>query len=138
MPSLLHIIYLISITSCTHMAYKTFFFNKSKKLYSTSTKLFSNMNFYSTPESEMKEIFKTWGQPSFRIDQVKKWVYEKGILDFNKMDNLPISLRERLNEFFTFGSLKLISEQVSKDGTRKRAYELYDGYIFNRYEVYLV
>ena len=43
------------------------------------------------------------------------------------MANIPLQLRTMLSSDFTFGSLKVASEQVSKDGTRKRAYELHDG-----------
>ena len=91
------------------------------------TKLNMNLNFYSTPEDEIREIFKSWGLPTFRFTQVKKWVYDKGVVDFDLMNDLPVDLRQKLREVFSFGSLKLVSEQVSKDGTRKRAYELNDG-----------
>ena len=43
------------------------------------------------------------------------------------MKDLPVEFRAKLGGLFTFGSLKLAFEQVSKDGTRKRAYELHDG-----------
>ena len=43
------------------------------------------------------------------------------------MKDLPIDLRTRLDKMFNIGSLNLVSEQVSKDGTKKRAYELNDG-----------
>ena len=42
------------------------------------------------------------------------------------MGNLPIGLRQQLAEFFSFGALRLAQEQVSKDGTLKRAYALHD------------
>jgi 23S rRNA (adenine2503-C2)-methyltransferase len=103
-------------------------FYQTRKSFVSSTTLFSNMNFYSTPEIELKELFKTWGQPNFRVEQLKKWVYERGVLDFDHMNDLPIDLRKKLHAYFTFGSLKLVSEQISKDGTKKRAYELNDGY----------
>jgi 23S rRNA (adenine2503-C2)-methyltransferase len=93
------------------------------------TGLNNNLNFYSTPEEEIKQLFKTWSQPAFRYGQVKKWVYDKGVLDFEKMDDLPLDLRQMLTATFSLGSLKLIEEQISKDGTRKRAYELQDGQI---------
>ena len=43
------------------------------------------------------------------------------------MKDLPVDLRTKLALMFCIGSLNLVSEQVSKDGTRKRAYELNDG-----------
>ena len=70
------------------------------------------LNYYSTSDEEISTIFKSIGQPAFRCKQVKQWVYEKGVIDFNQMNNLPSTLRKSLSEIFHFGSLKLVSEQV--------------------------
>ncbi len=43
------------------------------------------------------------------------------------MSDLPKKLRAVLKERATIGSLHLEIEQVSNDGTRKRAYKLHDG-----------
>lgn len=43
------------------------------------------------------------------------------------MSDLPLKLRTMLKERTTVGSLHLEVEQVSQDGTRKRAYKLHDG-----------
>lgn len=48
------------------------------------------------------------------------------LTDFQLMDNLPLGLRKQLAEAFTFGVLRIAHEQVSKDGTLKRAYALHD------------
>lgn len=84
-------------------------------------------NFYAVPETELKEIMKSWGQPSFRVGQVRSWVYEKGVDQFSNMLDLPVALRTKLNENFIMGDLTMASEQISKDGTTKRAYALHDG-----------
>lgn len=87
------------------------------------------MNYYTTTEDELKELFKSWNEPTFRIKQLHHWVYEKGVNNFDDMKDLPKSLRQKLRETLSIGSLKLISEQISKDGTKKRAYGLHDGQI---------
>ena len=84
-------------------------------------------NFYQVPEAELREIMKSWGQPSFRVGQVRTWVYEKGVDQFSSMLDLPVALRTKLTENFSMGDLTLASEQISKDGTTKRAYALHDG-----------
>jgi 23S rRNA (adenine2503-C2)-methyltransferase len=84
---------------------------------------------YNLSENELKSLLLEWKQPSFRAKQIFSWLYEKGARDFDAMLDLPLPLREKLKASFQFGTLKLISEQVSKDGTRKRAYELLDGQI---------
>jgi hypothetical protein len=33
--------------------------------------------------------------PKYRREQVRKWVFEKGFLDWDKMSNLPKSLKDR-------------------------------------------
>lgn len=43
------------------------------------------------------------------------------------MKDVPAVLRKSLSSEFVFGDLSIASEQVSKDGTCKRAYELHDG-----------
>lgn len=43
------------------------------------------------------------------------------------MTDLPLKLRDTLKERATIGSLHLEIEQISNDGTKKRAYKLHDG-----------
>lgn len=107
----------------------------SIRLFSTSTPVptaVSNpssgkINFYSLNEDLLTATLTSWGQPRFRAKQVWSWVYDKGVIDFNDMKDLPQALRSKLADAFTVGTLKIASEQISKDGTRKRAYELWDG-----------
>jgi 23S rRNA (adenine2503-C2)-methyltransferase len=89
----------------------------------------SRMNIYAFSEEDLAKILKEWKEPSFRAKQITSWLYEKGTRDFDAMFDLPISLRKKLKEAFTVGTLQLISEQISKDGTKKRAYQLEDGQI---------
>lgn len=84
-------------------------------------------NFYNVPKEDFVEVLKEWGQPSFRADQIRKWILDKGVTEFIEMKDIPMELRQKLTEYYTIGNLKLVSEQVSKDGTKKRAYELHDG-----------
>lgn len=84
---------------------------------------------YNLNEEELKVFLAEWKEPSFRAKQIYNWMYEKGVKDFDEMVDLPKSLREKLKSAFRFGSLKVASEQVSRDGTRKIAYELHDGQI---------
>lgn len=85
------------------------------------------VNFFGTSEEELKTLLKDWGQQSYRSKQIREWVFDKGVQDFEDMKNLPSDLRSKLKTFFSLGQLKLAHEQVSKDGTIKRAYELKEG-----------
>ena len=86
-------------------------------------------NFFSLTEADLKAFMVSVKQPDFRAKQVREWVYTNGAGDFNDMKNVPLSLRSQLSESFTLGNLKVATEQISKDGTKKRAYALHDGQI---------
>jgi adenine C2-methylase RlmN of 23S rRNA A2503 and tRNA A37 len=70
------------------------------------------LNFYATTESELSNVIQEWKEKKFRVNQIRSWVYEKGVVDFNAMDDIPSLLRKKLDSFFTIGTLKLVTEQV--------------------------
>lgn len=59
------------------------------------------------------------GEKPFRAQQLVKWIHEQGVIDFDHMTNLKISVREQLKEIAEIRVPKIIAEQVSKDGTTK-------------------
>ena len=58
-------------------------------------------------------------QASMRTGQVWQWIYEKGVRDFDAMTNLAKSYRTKLKESFVLEVPKILTKQVSEDGTRK-------------------
>lgn len=52
---------------------------------------------------------------SYRAKQIVEWMYQKGVLQFSQMTNLPIALRALLAEHFIISSVELLDKQVSKD-----------------------
>lgn len=69
---------------------------------------------------------RAWGQPAFRTKQLWEWLYEHRVASFDEMTNLPKALRDRLVAEARLGTLQVVTEQVSRDGTRKRLYRLED------------
>jgi len=59
------------------------------------------------------------GFPSYRAQQIIKWLHQHQIKTFDKMHNLPKLLRQQLEEAFTLEDLGINHEHVSKDGTVK-------------------
>jgi 23S rRNA (adenine2503-C2)-methyltransferase len=54
-----------------------------------------------------------------RAAQIWHWIYLRGAQDFAEMTNVGKALRASLSEAFTLERPQVVSEQVSKDGTRK-------------------
>src|SRR5829696_2675377 len=54
-----------------------------------------------------------------RAAQLWHWIYFRGARSFEEMSNVGKALRARLAEAFTLERPEVVSEQVSKDGTRK-------------------
>jgi len=68
------------------------------------------------------------GEPAFRAKQMYNWLYEHLASDPGQMSNLPAALRAQLARECCIGSLRVRSEQHSKDDrTRKILLELADG-----------
>lgn len=76
---------------------------------------------------ELKELVAELGQPAFRAKQLYEWLHEKNVCSFDEMTNLPASLREKLNETFSFNVPTELIKQVSKDGSRKYLLQFSDG-----------
>ncbi len=85
------------------------------------------INLLTTPQEELQTLLKSWSFPSFHAKQIHHWIFQQGVTSIDDMTNLPLSLRDILKEKSTTGSLELSTEQISKDGTVKRAYRLHDG-----------
>ena len=67
------------------------------------------------------------GEPSYRADQILKWIHQRGESRFDAMTDLSKPLRRRLNEMANIEGLKVASEILSSDGTRKWLLELAEG-----------
>lgn len=85
------------------------------------------INLLTIHQSELEELLISWNQPKYRAKQILTWIHSKGVTSFSSMTNLPKSLIDILTQHATIGTLQLEVEAQSKDGTKKRAYRLWDG-----------
>jgi 23S rRNA (adenine2503-C2)-methyltransferase len=67
-----------------------------------------------------------WGLPAFRTQQVLEWVWKKKVTAFSQMTNLPVALREKLEEHFTLHPMEHARTEGSEDTTRKFLFKLAD------------
>ena len=68
---------------------------------------------------EMTTFFADLGEKPFRAKQVFRWLHQGGVDSFGAMTDLAKSLREKLPDVASIIAPKLMTEQTSKDGTRK-------------------
>jgi 23S rRNA (adenine2503-C2)-methyltransferase len=45
----------------------------------------------------LRDLLTSWGEPSFRVEQVWRWIYRSLAHDLKGMRNLPATLRARLS-----------------------------------------
>ena len=67
------------------------------------------------------------GEKRFRAVQLFRWIHQKGESDFAQMSDLAKSLRDKLAARAVVQPLKVISEQVSTDGTVKWLFDVGGG-----------
>eukprot|EP00588_Corethron_pennatum_P007254 CAMPEP_0194281662 /NCGR_PEP_ID=MMETSP0169-20130528/21235_1 /TAXON_ID=218684 /ORGANISM="Corethron pennatum, Strain L29A3" /LENGTH=361 /DNA_ID=CAMNT_0039026775 /DNA_START=286 /DNA_END=1371 /DNA_ORIENTATION=- len=85
------------------------------------------VNLQTIEKPELKTLLVSWGEKAFRADQIMNWIRVNGAMDFDEMSNLPKGLLRKLKDNAVLGSLEVAEEQLSKDGTIKRLYRLWDG-----------
>ena len=54
-----------------------------------------------------------------RAEQLWRWIYHYGVTDFAAMTNVAKELRAALAERYTLARPEIVTQQISKDGTRK-------------------
>ncbi|MBX3438351.1 MAG: 23S rRNA (adenine(2503)-C(2))-methyltransferase RlmN [Planctomycetaceae bacterium] len=67
------------------------------------------------------------GQPAYRADQIRRWVFGKRAATFDAMHDLPADLRSRLQTQFHLFESTVVRHQTASDRTEKLLVELADG-----------
>lgn len=75
---------------------------------------------------DVKKAVTALNEPAFRAKQVYEWIWQKSARSFDEMTNISKSLREKLSEKYEFRPAKILTQQKSKDGTIKIAFQLWD------------
>lgn len=75
--------------------------------------------FFGLSVEEMGREIVEMGWPGYRAKQLREWVYDKGIVDPEKMTNFAKNERIRIAEHFDFATANIARRQDSSDGTVK-------------------
>ena len=76
---------------------------------------------------QLLAFFGRVGQPSYRARQVVRRLWQNPAPTFAAMTELPLALREQLDEAFALPRLEIAARQKSVDGTEKFLFRLHDG-----------
>lgn len=85
------------------------------------------INLYDLSFDELSDLVVELGEKKFRAKQLWNWLYEQRVDNFQVMTSLSKSFIQTLEEKATLGTLDLVTQQNSNDGTQKRLYRLHDG-----------
>jgi len=79
-----------------------------------------------TPD-EWAEVVRSWGGRPFHARQLFRWLHSRGVLQPDRMSDLPRDLRENLSGLELERAFSLVSALRSADHTRKLLLRLHDG-----------
>jgi 23S rRNA (adenine2503-C2)-methyltransferase len=78
------------------------------------------VNLLGLPRAQLETFVATrLGAKPFRARQLMKWIYRRGAADFASMSDLKQEFRAQLAEIAEISVPEIVTEQISKDGTRK-------------------
>ena len=76
--------------------------------------------------SELEHTLESRGIEPFHARQLYRWIYRRGITDFERMTDLSRTLRSQFAQDFTVSTPRIVTDERSADGTRKFVLELAD------------
>lgn len=85
------------------------------------------VDFSALERRELEETVIALGLPKFRGRQIFQWIHQRGVDDFARMSNLPQDVRRDLAARGSVVEPRLVTRQVSSDGTTKFLLGLADG-----------
>lgn len=77
------------------------------------------LNLLGLNQSQLEDFFEAIGEKRFRAGQLMKWIHHFGVDNFDHITNFGKALKEKLKERSEIRGPEIISQNISKDGTRK-------------------
>ncbi|HIE06058.1 MAG TPA: 23S rRNA (adenine(2503)-C(2))-methyltransferase RlmN [bacterium (Candidatus Stahlbacteria)] len=85
------------------------------------------INLKSFSLEELKDLVKGYGFKDYRGRQIFQWLWQKGVLQIDKMTNISKKYRDLLLKNHYIGSLRILKRIKSEDSAVKYLFELEDG-----------
>jgi 23S rRNA (adenine2503-C2)-methyltransferase len=87
----------------------------------------SRLNLAELDLPELESALEERSCERFHARQLYRWIYRRGVVNFDSMSDLSKDLRARLATEFEIATPRVVTDSRSVDGTRKFALELGDG-----------
>ncbi|MEO7218773.1 MAG: 23S rRNA (adenine(2503)-C(2))-methyltransferase RlmN, partial [Gemmatimonadaceae bacterium] len=75
----------------------------------------------------LETYFRERGEPLYRARQVARRLWQSPVRSFADITDVPVAIRNALEQAFELPGLSVLTEQLSSDGTRKFLFRLADG-----------
>ena len=85
------------------------------------------INLLGFSHESLVDFFQSIGQPSFRALQLMKWIHQRGVIDFIKMTDFSLALRNQLSEIAEVKPPAVEECFISPEGTKKYLIKLDSG-----------
>lgn len=85
------------------------------------------LNLLGLNQSQLENFFESIGEKRFRAGQLMKWIHHFGIDNFDHITNFGKALKEKLKKQAEIRGPEIITQHISKDGTRKWALRVDSG-----------
>ena len=79
----------------------------------------SKLNLIGLAPNSLTEFFVGLGEKPYRVRQLMRWIYQRGVLEFDEMTDLSLGLRRQLHLVATLSLPKVIRMDSARDGTLK-------------------
>ena len=86
----------------------------------------SKIPFYDLNLEELEKAIVGLGKQKFRAQQLFRWIYGQRVTDFSQMTNLSKDFQKEMAESLDLSLPPLVTEKISKDGTRKFLFDVGD------------
>lgn len=86
----------------------------------------NKINLLDYNHEDLKNYLKEINEKPFRATQIIKWIHQQRVIDFSLMTNLSKEFRQYLIDHAEIIFPEIVTEQISKDGTKKWLLKLQD------------
>jgi 23S rRNA (adenine2503-C2)-methyltransferase len=78
-------------------------------------------------DGQLRTFLRERGEPTFRLSQIRRWLFQRRAGEWSEMTDLPQPLRAALAEAFTLWSTQVVRHTRAEDGTEKLLLQLAGG-----------